>query len=86
MDEIDRDQAGNDLLLEAMIARNRYAIRHGASRAICRQCGVDIPEKRRQLIPGVSLCIDCQRQAEHGKSAVTPSGCFTMRIGTGIHF
>jgi len=86
MDEIDRDQAGNELLLEVMIARNRSAIRHGVSRAICREFGAGIPEKRRQLIPGVSLCIDCQRRAEHGKGSSTPVRGFTMRTGTGVHF
>ncbi|MGL4724562.1 MAG: TraR/DksA family transcriptional regulator [Scandinavium sp.] len=86
MDEIDRDQAGNDLLLETMIARNRSAIRHAASRATCQVCGADIPEKRQQLIPGVFLCIDCQCRVEHGKPSDTPVRGFTMRIGTGVHF
>ncbi|EPH6762331.1 TraR/DksA C4-type zinc finger protein [Cronobacter dublinensis] len=30
------------------------------SRDFCIDCGDPIPEKRRQLIPGVRLCVHCQ--------------------------
>ena len=26
----------------------------------CVECGEDIPERRRQAVPGVTTCIDCQ--------------------------
>ena len=31
----------------------------------CDECGNEIPEQRRQAIPGVELCVDCAREAEH---------------------
>ncbi|NTZ40856.1 hypothetical protein EXW94_24980 [Enterobacter sp. JMULE2] len=30
----------------------------------CRICGVSIPERRRQLLPGVSTCVECQERRE----------------------
>ncbi|WP_174340222.1 TraR/DksA C4-type zinc finger protein [Enterobacter sp. JMULE2] len=30
----------------------------------CRHCGVSIPERRRQLLPGVSTCVECQERSE----------------------
>ncbi|WP_372610987.1 DksA/TraR family C4-type zinc finger protein [Aquicoccus sp.] len=31
----------------------------GESLRECAECGEEIPEKRRQAIPGVKLCVDC---------------------------
>lgn len=66
MDEIDRDQEFNELQLENMIARSRLRIAIGGSPSLyfCRKCGEAIPEKRRLLLPGVSLCIECQTELE----------------------
>jgi phage/conjugal plasmid C-4 type zinc finger TraR family protein len=33
----------------------------GDSRATCAACDEPIPEARRAALPGVKLCIDCQR-------------------------
>jgi phage/conjugal plasmid C-4 type zinc finger TraR family protein len=33
----------------------------GDSRETCATCDEPIPEARRQALPGVKLCIDCQR-------------------------
>ncbi|WP_055134825.1 TraR/DksA C4-type zinc finger protein [Pseudomonas corrugata] len=30
----------------------------------CEDCGGDIPEARRQIIPGVELCVECQDRQE----------------------
>ncbi|CAM6351865.1 TraR/DksA family transcriptional regulator [Escherichia fergusonii] len=65
MDEIDRDQEFNERQLEATIAHSRSYVRNQPSLHFCRQCGETIPEKRRQLIQGVSLCIVCQTDKEH---------------------
>lgn len=64
MDEIDRDQEFNERQLEATIAHSRAAITDNPSLYFCRLCGETIPERRRQLVPGVSLCIDCQTDSE----------------------
>jgi phage/conjugal plasmid C-4 type zinc finger TraR family protein len=36
----------------------------GESWAECAECGEPIPEARRQAIPGVKLCIDCQGERD----------------------
>ena len=30
----------------------------------CDFCGVEIPQARRELLPGVQLCVDCQSRQE----------------------
>ncbi|EBP4342204.1 TraR/DksA family transcriptional regulator [Salmonella enterica] len=64
VDEIDRDQAFNEQQLEAMISRTRSVSSHSPSLFFCRRCGKAIPEKRRRLLPGVTLCTDCQAKNE----------------------
>jgi phage/conjugal plasmid C-4 type zinc finger TraR family protein len=41
--------------------KSARAVPSGASLAECAECGEDIPEARRLAIPGVKLCIDCQK-------------------------
>ncbi len=36
----------------------------GESFAECAECDEPIPEARRQAVPGVKLCIDCQRERD----------------------
>ena len=36
----------------------------GESLARCAECDEEIPERRRQAIPGVKLCIDCAVQRD----------------------
>lgn len=38
------------------------------SAEFCEDCGADIPELRRQAIPGVQLCVDCQSRSERIKA------------------
>lgn len=40
-----------------LASRVRY---QGASASECVECEAEIPEARRQALPGVQLCIDCQ--------------------------
>lgn len=47
--------------LERMRARRRPA---GESLTHCAECEEPIPEARRQAIPGVKLCIDCQSERD----------------------
>lgn len=63
-DEIDRDQEFNEQRLEAMITHSRSALTHSPSWHFCRQCEESIPEKRRRLLPGVTLCTDGQAENE----------------------
>lgn len=38
----------------------------GESLTHCAECEEPIPEKRRQAIPGVKLCLDCQQERDAG--------------------
>jgi RNA polymerase-binding transcription factor DksA len=44
----------------------------GASRTHCAECDEPIPEARQQAIPGVKLCLDCQK--ERGTKYVSRGG------------
>jgi phage/conjugal plasmid C-4 type zinc finger TraR family protein len=46
------------------IAAIRAKIGTGPGLTHCEECGVKIPRARRQAVPGVSLCVDCQEYAE----------------------
>ncbi|EOA2698948.1 TraR/DksA family transcriptional regulator [Citrobacter freundii] len=66
-DEIDRDQEFNEQRLEDMIEQNRYRPGSAPSSFYCRLCGKPIPEKRRQTLPGVTTCTECQQHLEYRK-------------------
>lgn len=63
-DEIDRDQEFNEQCLEAMIEQNRFRPAATPSLYYCRLCGCPIPDKRRQALPGVTTCTECQSRLE----------------------
>lgn len=42
-------------------ARVRY---QGTSLSHCVECGEEIPQRRRELLPGVRLCVECQARLE----------------------
>ena len=52
------------------LARSRLP--EGESRTHCEICGEAIPEARRNAVPGVCLCIDCQSDSEKRQVAQTP--------------
>ncbi len=63
-----RDGAVNDQIdaslqdeLKRMQARR---LPQGVSRTHCVECEEPIPEPRRQAIPGVNLCFDCQAERD----------------------
>ena len=53
-----------DASVEDAIARARSQLPRGTSLRRCDECGEPIPEARRQAVPGVRLCIDCQQAAD----------------------
>lgn len=63
-DEIDRDQAFNEQRLEDMIEQSRFRPGGTPSLLHCRLCGKTIPEKRRQTLPGITTCTECQEKLE----------------------
>ena len=51
--------------LEDALQRQRRASASPRQSAIeCQRCGSAIPEARRQAVPGVQTCIDCQTTIE----------------------
>ena len=60
-----------DASVEDAVERARSRLPKGESAKTCRECGVSIPEARRQAIPGVRLCVTCQEAAdrENGSAA-----------------
>ena len=57
----DREMADREFALAAQ----RAARQSGRSASHCRDCGEPIPEARRQAMPGVTLCVECQTVREH---------------------
>ena len=60
-----------DASVEDAIARARSKLESGESLLHCEECDAVIPEARRQAVPGVRLCIACQRKHDE---AVAHSG------------
>jgi len=61
-----------DATIEDAVQRARSQLPRGKSLKKCAECDTGIPEARRQAIPGVRLCVDCQE--EHDKEQVNLSG------------
>lgn len=53
-----------DASVDDAVRRIREQMPQGESLAECEQCGVLIPEARRQALPGVGFCLDCQADAD----------------------
>ena len=64
MDERSYEQAAALAEAERAAALERRQRYVGVSQTHCLECGDAIPEKRRELIPGVERCTDCQRMRE----------------------
>ncbi|MBB1520269.1 DksA/TraR family C4-type zinc finger protein [Aquipseudomonas guryensis] len=49
-----------DSSIEDAVQRARSQLPRGASLTHCEECEAAIPEARRQAVPGVRLCVQCQ--------------------------
>lgn len=61
-----------DANIEDAVNRARDQLPSGESLTNCEECDKNIPDARRQAIPGVRLCVACQ--AEHDEEIVNHSG------------
>ena len=61
-DQLDRAQQLEEMQRE--IALKKHRTFKAVSRLYCEDCDIPIPEKRRQLIQGVTRCVDCQQKYE----------------------
>jgi phage/conjugal plasmid C-4 type zinc finger TraR family protein len=60
-----------DASIEDAVQRARSRLPRGESLRACRECGAAIPEARRQAVPGVRLCVNCQEAADTQQAAVS---------------
>lgn len=67
------DNAVQDQIQDSLndeIERARAAIPHGESALFCDACGEAIPQARREALPGVRLCRECQEDADRERQVV----------------
>jgi len=68
MDQFDRATQLEEQQREAALAQVLHRAQNAGESALhCIDCGVDIPEARRQAVPGCQRCIDCQEDHERRK-------------------
>ena len=53
-----------DASVEDAVEQARSRLPRGESLSHCEACGEAIPEARRQAVPGVRLCIECQTERD----------------------
>ena len=58
--------------IEDAVKRARAQLPSGPGLAHCEECGEAIPEARRQAVPGVKLCIECQAEADRHAQVASP--------------
>jgi phage/conjugal plasmid C-4 type zinc finger TraR family protein len=63
-----QDQIDASLADEVKRARSRLP--QGESLLDCDECGARIPEQRRQVMPGVRLCVACQEKEDLQQASV----------------
>ena len=61
-----------DATVKDAIKRARSRLPQGESLKHCEECDAAIPEARRQAVPGVRLCVNCQ--AAHDQEQAAFSG------------
>lgn len=61
-----------DATIEDAVNRARSNLPKGESLHNCEECATEIPAARREAVPGVRLCVNCQ--AEHDKQQAAVSG------------
>ena len=61
-----------DATIEDAVAHARSQLPRGESLSHCEECDANIPQARRQAIPGVRLCVNCQ--GAHDKEQKNLSG------------
>ena len=51
-------------ILDELIYKVRSQLPSGVSLKYCFECGEEIPERRRLILPGVKYCVKCQQELE----------------------
>lgn len=58
-----------DASIDDAVKRARSQLTTGVSLTHCEECDQEIPEARRQAVPGVRLCIACQSAADESAAS-----------------
>lgn len=58
-----------DASVEDAVKRARSQLPQGNSLSHCEECDGEIPEARREAIPGVSFCVSCQLEVERQQTS-----------------
>ena len=58
-----------DASVEDAVQRARSQMPRGESRRRCEECDCEIPQARREALPGVRLCVACQESADSEQKA-----------------
>lgn len=59
-----------DASVEDAVSRVRSRLPQGPGRRRCEECDAEIPQARREAVPGVRLCIACQEAQDREQAAV----------------
>lgn len=51
-----------DASIEDAVKHARNQLPSGKGRIHCEECECEIPQARREAVPGVRLCVDCQEE------------------------
>lgn len=62
-------QAQIDSTVADAVQRARSNMPRGESLHECEECGQTIPQARREAVPGVRLCVECQSELDARESA-----------------
>jgi len=57
-----------DASVDDAVKRARALLGGGESRTHCELCEAPIPERRRAAVPGVRLCVPCQREEDEAEA------------------
>jgi len=57
--------------IEDAVKRARAQLPSGPSLTHCEECGAEIPEARRLVVPGVRLCVACQDERDRNQVATS---------------
>jgi phage/conjugal plasmid C-4 type zinc finger TraR family protein len=60
-----------DATIEDAVQRARQGLPRGESLEKCEECGMTIPEARRNAVLGVRLCVACQEAEDKQQAAVS---------------
>jgi len=58
-----------DATIKDGINRAKARLPHGPGLTHCAECGAEIPQARRDAVPGVRLCLNCQDAQDRDQAA-----------------